>query len=122
MLTLSVGKVKAGHEQTEHLTVVVKPQVSGSPLGQVTIQAGSVTICKITLKGAKGSCTLGARKLGAGTYHLVATYPGATPFAGSAWARRPSPSRSSRCRTARRRRLRTARPGELACFPGASPA
>jgi hypothetical protein len=79
-LTLSAAKVKAGHEQAEHLTVRVKPATSGTPAGKVTIKAGSATLCVITLKGAKGSCTLTARKLRPGRYQLTARYGGGTPY------------------------------------------
>jgi hypothetical protein len=41
----------------------------------------------------KGSCGLTAKKLKAGTYHIVATYGGSLEFVGS-FARRPSPSSS----------------------------
>ena len=38
----------------------------------------------ITLKSAKGSCALSAHQLKAGTYHLVASYPGSADFGKSA--------------------------------------
>jgi large repetitive protein len=89
-LKLSAAKIKSGHEQSEHLTVAVKPTISGSgtPAGKVTIKAGSVAICVLTLKKATGTCTLTAKKLRPGTYHLTATYAGASPFAGSVSARK----------------------------------
>jgi hypothetical protein len=40
----------------------------------------------ITLSGGTGSCTLSAEQLGAGTYHLVATYSGDADFKASASA------------------------------------
>jgi hypothetical protein len=83
VLTLSAAEAKAGHEQSERLSVQVTPSVSGTPAGKVTIKAGSTTLCAITLKGAKGSCTLTASELRPGTYQLTASYPGATPYAGS---------------------------------------
>ena len=83
-LTLSAGKVRAGHEQAEHLTVRVKPRTSGTPADQVTIKAGTTTLCKITLSHATGGCTLSKNKLRPGTYHLTASYAGTTRFAGSA--------------------------------------
>jgi len=87
-LTLSTSKVRAGHEQAEHLTVRVKPRTSGTPAGQVTIKAGATTLCKITLSHAAGGCTLSKNKLSPGTYHLTATYAGPTRFAGSASAKK----------------------------------
>jgi hypothetical protein len=83
-LSLSAARIKAGHEQAEHLTVRVRPQTSGTPAGKVTIKAGSATLCVITLKGARGSCTLTASKLRPGTYKLTARYSGRTPYAASA--------------------------------------
>jgi large repetitive protein len=83
-LTLSENSIKAGNEQTEHLTVTVKPKFTGPvPTGKVTIKAGTTTLCTITLSQAKGSCKLSPSKLPPGTYHLAATYLGASPFARS---------------------------------------
>jgi Big-like domain-containing protein len=82
-LSLSTATVRFGHEQSEKLTVRVKPQTSGTPAGKVTIKAGSTALCAITLKAAKGSCTLAAKKLRIGKYQLTASYPGSTPYAGS---------------------------------------
>ncbi len=82
-LSLSATKVTYGHEQSERLTVSVAPQYSGTPTGKVTIKSGTVTVCTITLASGKGSCTLTATRLTAGTAHLTATYTGSTDFAGS---------------------------------------
>ena len=82
-LALSAASVRFGHEQSEKLTVRVRPQTSGTPAGKVTITAGSTTLCTITLKAAKGSCSLTAKKLRIGRYQLTASYPGSTPYAGS---------------------------------------
>jgi hypothetical protein len=82
-LAVSSSTVRLGHERSEHFTVQVRPQTSGSPAGKVTITAGSTMICTITLKSAKGRCRLRAGKLSPGTYHLVATYGGDLPFAAS---------------------------------------
>ena len=87
-LTLSAAKVKVGHEQAEHLSVRVKPQFSGTPAGKVTVRAGSVKVCVITLKGGKGTCTLKPSQLRAGTYHLVGHHAAAVPFAGSTSAKK----------------------------------
>lgn len=87
-LTLSAARVRSGHEQAERLTAAVKPAFGGTPAGVVTIRAGSVTICAITLRSGKGTCTLTASTLRPGTYQLVARYGGRTPYAGSASARK----------------------------------
>jgi hypothetical protein len=85
-LALSAAKVSYGHENREHLTVTVSLRYSGTPGGKVTVKAGSTTICTISLASGKGSCTLTAKKLRAGTYHLIASYPGSADFRGSASA------------------------------------
>jgi hypothetical protein len=88
-LKLSTTRVKFGHEQSEKLSVQVKPTFTGpAPAGRVTIKAGSRTLCVISLQKAKGSCRLGASKLRPGTYTLVATYPGKSPYAKSPPARK----------------------------------
>jgi hypothetical protein len=87
-LALSAAKVKAGHEQSEKLSVQVKPKFSGTPAGKVTIKAGAAKVCVITLKSGKGSCTLKASQLKAGSYKLAASYAAAAPYAGSASAKK----------------------------------
>jgi hypothetical protein len=44
----------------------------------------ATTICSITLRAAKGSCTLTASQLRPGTYQLKASYPGSSSYSGSA--------------------------------------
>jgi Bacterial Ig-like domain (group 3) len=83
-LSRSVIKVTYGHEQSEKLSVAASPQYSGAPSGKVTVKSGSTTVCTITLKSGKGTCTLSARKLRTGRWHLVADYTGNSDFAGSA--------------------------------------
>ena len=87
-LKLSAAKVRSGHEQAEHLSVQVKPRFSGTPTGKVTIKAGAVKVCVITLKNGKGTCTLKASQLRAGTYHLAAGDAAAAPYAGSTSAKK----------------------------------
>jgi hypothetical protein len=77
-LKLSAAKVTYGHEGATHLSVTVSPQYSGStPTGTVRVKQ-STTLCVITLRSAKGSCELSAKRLKVGTYHLVANYRGST--------------------------------------------
>ena len=85
-LKLSKAKVTYGDEQVEKLSVTVTPKYKNStPAGSVRITDARATLCTITLSGGKGSCSLKARKLPAGTYSLVATYaPNPTNFEGSA--------------------------------------
>ena len=83
-LKLSSKRVTYGGEQTEHISVSVSPQHSGStPAGTVTIKASATTLCVIKLKSGKGSCVLSPKRLKSGTYHLVATYDGSANFKGS---------------------------------------
>ena len=84
-LKLSAAKVTYGHEQAEHLSVTVSPQYSGSrPTGTVRVKEASTQLCAITLSSSgKGSCTLSARQLRAGTYRVAATYGGSTRFTSS---------------------------------------
>jgi hypothetical protein len=57
---------------------------SGTPGGRVTIKAGTKTVCTITLKSGKGSCTLSAKEFSAGKCHLTANYVPTWPYARSA--------------------------------------
>jgi hypothetical protein len=88
-LNPSATKVTYGHEQVLHLSVTVSSAYSGSPpTGTVTVKQSTTTLCVITLSSAKGSCTLSAEKLPAGTYGLVATYGGSADFKGSTSAKK----------------------------------
>jgi hypothetical protein len=87
-LKLSSSKVTYGHEQTEHLSVMVSPEFAGStPTGRVTIEGSGTTLCVITLSSGKGSCTLSVKRVDAGTYQFVATYGRSTNFEGSTSAK-----------------------------------
>lgn len=88
-LALSTTRVSYGHEQAERLTVRVVPQFAGTPAGTVTVRAGRTAVCVITLASGSGSCALPARKLPAGSYRLIAGYPGSAGFAASASAAQP---------------------------------
>jgi Bacterial Ig-like domain (group 3) len=83
-LSLSTATVTSGHEQAERLGVRVVPQFMGTPAGKITVRAGSTVVCVMTLVSGTGSCTLTANEFAAGSYPLVASYPGSTDFAGSA--------------------------------------
>ncbi|MGA2530747.1 MAG: Ig-like domain repeat protein [Acidimicrobiales bacterium] len=81
-LKLSSAKVTLGQETSEHISVNVSPEFAGpAPTGKVTVKSSSNTICVISLSSSgKGSCTLSANKLSAGTYGLVASYGGSSDF------------------------------------------
>jgi hypothetical protein len=85
-LTLSAATVGYGHEQAAKLTVKVRPQYAGTPGGVVDIMAGRARICVVILNRGTGSCRLGARTLGAGTYQVQAAYGGNADFKWSASA------------------------------------
>jgi hypothetical protein len=87
-LALSAARVTYGHEGSERLTVKVTGQYAGTPAGKVTVKSGKVTVCTITLASGKGSCTMAARKLPAGTRTLTAVYAGSGDFTGAASARK----------------------------------
>jgi hypothetical protein len=81
VIGLSAARVTYGKEQAERVSVKVTARVL--PSGKVTVKSGTAAICAITLKSGKGSCVLTARQLPAGTYHLVASYPGGFGLAAS---------------------------------------
>ena len=85
-LTLARSAVTYGHETAEKLTVSVSHVGDVYAGGKVTVKAGSTTVCLITLSSGHGSCTLSPTALRAGTYHLVASYPGNAYYLGSASA------------------------------------
>ena len=88
-LKLSATKVTYGHEQTEHLSVVISPEYPGTiATGTVTVKKSTTTLCRITLSSGRGSCRLLARRLKAGTYHLVVFYRAATNFSSSTSAKK----------------------------------
>jgi len=88
VLTLSAATARAGHEQTEKISVQVRPRASGVPDGTVTVKAGNTTVCVITLAGGKGACALRATQLRPGSYQLTAGYGGDAVYSGSASAAR----------------------------------
>jgi hypothetical protein len=87
-LTLSAATIRTGHEQAEKISVQARPRTSGTPGGTVTVKAGSTTACVITLAGGKGTCTLKASQLRAGSYQLTARYSGSQVYGGSRSAAR----------------------------------
>ena len=83
-LELSKTTVTYGDEQAEHLTVTVSSPYAGSaPTGTVNLSESAITLCTVTLSAGTGSCTLGARQLSVGNYHIVAAYRGDGLFAPS---------------------------------------
>jgi hypothetical protein len=82
-LALSTGSVRFGHEQAEKISVAVTAATGRRPPGKVTVTAGSVTLCVITLNLGTGSCRLAASKLRPGSYTVAAVYDGSHDYQGS---------------------------------------
>jgi hypothetical protein len=87
-LTLSKSKVTYGSEGAEKISVRVAPQYAGTPGGTVTISANGTTLAVIKLKSGKGSFTLSAKRLAAGSYKLVARYAGNANFGSATSAKK----------------------------------
>jgi hypothetical protein len=87
LLTRSPARVRFGNEQAEHISVQVRARDGSTPGGKVTVRAGTIRLCLITLSSGTGRCTLTARQLRVGTYQLVASYPGSAQLARSASAK-----------------------------------
>jgi hypothetical protein len=86
-LSLSAGKLTYGDEKAERLAVRVVPQYTGTPAGKVTVRAGGTVVCVITLASGAGSCVLKSTELAAGSYPLIASYPGSAQFNASTSAK-----------------------------------
>ena len=89
VLSPSVSKVIVRNEQVARLSVAVTPVFGGTaPSGKVTITSPTHVVCVISLTRGGGSCTLAAKMLGHGTYHLVASYSGSASYARSSSAKK----------------------------------
>lgn len=88
-LQLSRSTVTYGHESAGKLTASIgrigNTTFSGD---KITIKAGAVTVCTVTLKNNSGNCTLSNTKLKKGSYTLVASFPGNADLLASS-ARKP---------------------------------
>ena len=73
-LNLSTFTVTYGNEQVEKVSVMVSS--GGTATGTVLVQAGTTTLCTITLASGAGSCTLQPTQLPVGTYQVTGTYSG----------------------------------------------
>ena len=86
-LTVSPGSVTYGHEAALKLTATVSPQFTGTPTGTLTITAGTVTLCKVTLSAGTGSCSpVSGTSLSTGSHTLTASYSGDGNFDSSTGA------------------------------------
>ena len=77
-LTLSRSSLIVGHEEVEKFTVKVTADdyLVGTPAGSVDIESDGKTLCSFALSDGKGSCSLGYRQLGGGSYVVDAHYNG----------------------------------------------
>jgi hypothetical protein len=82
-LTLSAGTISVGAEQTERFTVQVRPTISGTPTGNVTVKANGTALSTVTLVNGTGSFTLASRQLARSTYQITAVYNGDNTYASS---------------------------------------
>jgi hypothetical protein len=73
-LARTTATVQFGHEQSERLTISVKPEAGGTPAGDVTIKAGQRTLATVPLTSGQATWTMPAKKLRPGTYRLTGTY------------------------------------------------
>jgi hypothetical protein len=84
-LRLSTSSVTYGQEQLATALVRVSPEFAGLALsGTITLRDSATTLCVIRLSSDAATCRLAATRLGAGSYHLVASYSGNSDFDPSA--------------------------------------
>jgi hypothetical protein len=88
-LALSTGTVRLGHEEAEKISVSVTAANGRRPPGKVTVKAGPVTLCVISLSAGAGSCRLGASRLRPGSYTVAAVYDGSHDYQSSNVAKKP---------------------------------
>jgi len=88
VLNLSAGGLTYGAEQRDRISVAVDPAHGGTAAGRVTVTAGGATICVITVRSARGTCSPAATRLAAGHYKLTAAYGGSGDVTSSVSAAR----------------------------------
>ncbi len=84
--TLSVPGSTAtyGREKALVFTVIVRPQLTGTPGGAVAVKAGKAVLCTAALASGKGTCSpVSATGLVPGSYSVTAAYQGDAAFAAS---------------------------------------
>lgn len=99
-LSLSAAQVTYGAEPHVRISAAVKPAHGGAPTGDVTIKAGSATICIITLKSTMGNCSPSETRLATGRHMLTAIYDGSGDITSSVSAARPLSVAKASSRTA----------------------
>jgi Bacterial Ig-like domain (group 3) len=86
-IALSRARVAYRNEKAVRVSATVTAAL-GDPTGAVIVDSGATTICVIGLVSGRGSCTLAATVLAAGTHTLTGYYLGEPQFRGSASAGR----------------------------------
>jgi Bacterial Ig-like domain (group 3) len=85
-LKVSATRLTYGHENSERLAATVSPlypQYTAVPAGRIVIASRSQTLCRLTLRHGRASCTLTRTALKPGTYWLRIRYPGDRQYAAS---------------------------------------
>ncbi len=85
-LKVSLTRLTYGHETREHLTATVGPlypQYTAVPAGRIVIASRNQTLCRLTLKHGRASCTLTRDQLTPGSYWLRIRYAGDRAYAAS---------------------------------------
>jgi hypothetical protein len=82
VLTMSADTIAVGAEDAEVFSVEVDPATAGTPTGNVTVKAGVVAICTISL-ATNASCSPPPSLFKVGTYQITATYNGDSTYAAS---------------------------------------
>jgi hypothetical protein len=82
VLTMSADTIAVGAEDAEVFSVEVNPATGGTPTGNVTVKAGVVAICTISLANNVG-CSPKPSLFKVGTYQITATYNGDSTYAAS---------------------------------------
>jgi hypothetical protein len=77
-LSLTKSSVSYGKESLESFRVTVAGSNAGTgkPTGLVQVDAGRKVLCSFYLRNGAGSCSVGNRALGPGTYSVQAHYKG----------------------------------------------
>jgi hypothetical protein len=87
-LARNTATVQFGHEQSERLTITIKPETGGTPTGNVTIKAGQRTLATVPLTSGQATWTMPAKKLRPGTYRLTGTYTSSNGYEPATTAKR----------------------------------
>jgi len=82
VLTMSADTIAVGAEDAQVFSVEVDPATRGTATGNVTVKAGAVAICTISLATNVG-CSPKPSLFKVGTYQITAAYNGDSTYAAS---------------------------------------